>query len=115
IPDLLRASDVCLVLLRNMPLFRTVLPSKMLECMACSRPIIVGVEGLARDLVEQSGSGIAIAPENATALVEAIMMFCESPNVCRERGENGREFVLRNFTRHSKAQDYLTILSKLLH
>ena len=43
IPALLRTVDVCLVHLRGLPLFRTVLPSKIFEAFATGKPIIVGV------------------------------------------------------------------------
>jgi len=43
VPQWINVADVCLVLLRKDDLFRTVLPSKMLEFMACGRPVVLGV------------------------------------------------------------------------
>ena len=48
IPAYIGASDVCLVLLKKTDLFKTVIPTKMLEFMSCARPVILGVEGQAR-------------------------------------------------------------------
>ena len=48
IPAYISASDACLVLLKKAELFKTVLPTKMLEFMSCARPIILGVDGHAR-------------------------------------------------------------------
>ena len=42
------ASDVCVVPLRQLPLFGTFIPSKMFEIMACAVPVIGAVEGEAR-------------------------------------------------------------------
>jgi glycosyltransferase involved in cell wall biosynthesis len=72
IPAFISASDVCLVLLKKTDVFKTVIPTKMLEFMSCSRPVIVGVDGQARQIVEESGGGIVIEPENATELAQAI-------------------------------------------
>ena len=48
IPRYIQASDICLVPLRDEPVFETAIPSKMLEFMAGSRPVILAVRGQAR-------------------------------------------------------------------
>ncbi|MFZ0537441.1 MAG: glycosyltransferase family 4 protein, partial [Candidatus Sulfotelmatobacter sp.] len=55
IPAYISASDVCLVLLKKADLFKTVIPTKMLEFMACARPVILGVDGQARAILEEAG------------------------------------------------------------
>ena len=55
IPAFISASDVCFVLLKKTDVFKTVIPTKLLEFMSCSRPVIVGVDGQARQIVEESG------------------------------------------------------------
>jgi glycosyltransferase involved in cell wall biosynthesis len=72
IPAFISASDACAVLLRKTEVFKTVIPTKMLEFMSCSRPVILGVDGQARKIVEEAEAGIVIEPENSIALVEAI-------------------------------------------
>lgn len=113
IPRYIAASDACLVLLRNSELFRTVLPSKMLEFMACSRPVIAGVAGYAATLVEESEAGILITPEDDQALAEAIRRLREEPILGTKLGENGRRFVLERFTRTAKARTYILALESL--
>ena len=56
IPAYICASDVCLVLLKKADVFKTVIPTKMLEFMSCARPIILGVEGQARKILEEAGA-----------------------------------------------------------
>ena len=53
IPALIQASDLCLVLLKKADVFKTVIPTKMLEFMACGRPVILGVDGQAREILEK--------------------------------------------------------------
>jgi colanic acid biosynthesis glycosyl transferase WcaI len=105
--DYIGASDACLVLLRRAELFETVLPSKMLEFMACGAAMIVGVNGLARELAEQSGGGLCIAPESSDEIVAAVDRLYSQPALSRELGRSGREYVLRCFTRQQKARKYL--------
>ena len=73
VPALIWDSDVCLVLLKQSEVFRTVIPTKMLEFMACGRPVILGVEGQAREILDAARGGIGIPPENAEALAAAVV------------------------------------------
>ena len=54
VPAFICASDVCLVLLKKTDLFKTVIPTKMLEFMSCARPVILGVDGQARQILEEA-------------------------------------------------------------
>src|ERR1700674_5255303 len=58
IPAYVSAADVCLVMLKKTELFKTVIPTKLLEYMACERPVIVAVDGQARQIVEEAGAGV---------------------------------------------------------
>jgi colanic acid biosynthesis glycosyl transferase WcaI len=113
IPDCIRASDVCLVLLKKTELFKTVIPSKMLEFMSCAIPVILGVDGQARAILEEARAGVAIEPENAEALVNAIRYLAWNPETARAKGENGREFVVRKFSRRQTAEKYIRVLEQL--
>jgi colanic acid biosynthesis glycosyl transferase WcaI len=62
IPAYIRASDVCLVLLKKAEVFKTVIPTKMLEFMSCARPVILGVDGQARNILEEARGGLVIEP-----------------------------------------------------
>jgi colanic acid biosynthesis glycosyl transferase WcaI len=114
IPSYICASDVCLVLLKKTELFKTVIPSKMLEFMSCSRPVILGVDGQARTILEESRGGIAIEPENAGALANAICYLAANREAARDLGKNGREYVVRNFSRDQTAGKYIRMLKELL-
>ena len=61
-----------LVTLRPSDVFKTVLPSKMFEAMAAAGPIVLGVEGEARDTLLEAGAGIAVPPGDAAALADAV-------------------------------------------
>jgi glycosyltransferase involved in cell wall biosynthesis len=113
VPALINASDVCLVLLRRAVLFTTVLPSKLLEFMACGRPVVLGVDGYARSLVERAAAGIFIEPENPQQLAAAVVRLARDPQLCSTLGENGRRFVSLHFSRRSTAQRYLRLLEEV--
>jgi colanic acid biosynthesis glycosyl transferase WcaI len=98
IPLLLAACDVSLVPVRNVALFRGMLPVKMFEAMACARPMVLAVDGEARRVAEQEAkAAIAVEPENANALVAAIVYLYEHPEIGAEMGRRGREYVEFHF------------------
>jgi glycosyltransferase involved in cell wall biosynthesis len=114
IPAYITASDACLVLLKRAELFKTVLPTKMLEFMACARPVILGVDGHARSVMEQANAGIFVPPEDPARLAEAVARLAANPALCESFGRNGRRHVLQYFSRQQTARLYLDILQDLL-
>lgn len=115
IPAYICASNVCLVLLKKTELFKTVIPTKMLEFMSCARPVILGVDGQARAILEEARAGLVIEPESSTALANAIRYLAANRDVGRQLGENGREHILRKFSRQHTAEKYFNVLEDLLH
>jgi colanic acid biosynthesis glycosyl transferase WcaI len=114
IPAYIAASDACLVLLKKAELFKTVLPTKMLEFMSCARPVILGVDGHARKVMEQANAGIFVTPEDPAALAEAVMQLAADRALCESLGRNGRQHVLQYFSRPHTAKLYLDVLQDLL-
>jgi glycosyltransferase involved in cell wall biosynthesis len=114
IPAYICASDVCLVLLKKSDVFKTVIPTKMLEFMSCARPVILGVDGQARTILEEAHGGLVIEPENSDALVLAIRHLAANREMARMLGQNGREHIVRNFSRRQTAERYIRVLEHLL-
>jgi glycosyltransferase involved in cell wall biosynthesis len=114
IPAFISASDASLVLLKKTDVFKTVIPTKMLEFMSCARPVILGVEGQARMMVEEAEAGLAIEPENAEELVRAVQKLAENPEFGAKLGRNGREYIQRNYSRRKTAENYIQVLQQLL-
>jgi len=108
------AADCCLVPLKRKPLFLGALPSKMFDFMACERPVIVSVDGEARRIVEQSGAGIFVEPENTEQMVAAIRQMKDSPETCRHMGLAGRALVRERFSRRQQALKLEAILQEIV-
>jgi glycosyltransferase involved in cell wall biosynthesis len=114
IPSIIRASDLCLVLLRKANVFETVIPTKMLEFMACGRPVILGVDGQARHIIEAAQAGLFVEPENATALARAVTKLYRDPQLCKTLGHNGRQYIVENLSRKQTAKIYLDVLETVI-
>ena len=86
----------------------------MLEFMSCSRPVILGVDGQAREILKDANAGIFVAPEDVSALVKAIMDLTEDAGLRKTLGENGRNHILQNFSREQTATLYLKVLAEVV-
>jgi glycosyltransferase involved in cell wall biosynthesis len=106
--------DLALVTLRRTELFTTVIPSKIFEIAAMARPILISVDGEARAIVERSGGGEFVPPEDARAMGEAIARLADDRARGRRMGEAGRAYVTREFDREALAHRYLEVLSRVV-
>ncbi len=113
IPEILAATDACLVHLRKVDLFTRVLPSKIFEMAAMKKPIILGVQGHAARLLRDADAGVCIEPENAEELVEAVSSLASDPASRLRFGQSGHDYVVQNYDRAVLADEYATILSRL--
>ncbi len=114
IPAFISASDVCLVLLKKTDVFKTVIPTKMLEFMSCARPVILGVEGQAQEIVEDARAGIVMEPENSESLARAVLALHSDRERGISLGKNGRDYIIRNFSRRYTAEKYVEVLKQML-
>jgi colanic acid biosynthesis glycosyl transferase WcaI len=68
----MRASDALLVPLANAPGLEYAVPSKLYDCCATGRPVIVAASGEARRLAEHHGIALTVDPGDASALAAAV-------------------------------------------
>jgi colanic acid biosynthesis glycosyl transferase WcaI len=109
-PGLIAACNACLVHLKRAELFETVIPSKIFESMAMNVPVIMGVRGPARTIVEEAGAGLAMTPEDEDSLIAAIDAIQSDPAaLC-----GGRSYVTSHFDRNVLARRMLDELTALV-
>ncbi len=113
-PDFYAAADMCLVPLKKREYFLYNIPSKMFEIMACARPIVLGVKGQAKQLLEAADSGIAVEPEDARALADAVVALADDPDLRARYGRNGHAHVTKHYSRAKKAKDFAQCLQCLI-
>jgi glycosyltransferase involved in cell wall biosynthesis len=109
-PGFLAASDVSMILLKKNDLFKTVIPSKMFEAMAMERPLVIGVDGESRQIVEDGQCGIYIEPENHEELARVVLKLYRDRELLKTMGENGKSYVENNYNREILAKKYLNTL-----
>ncbi|MGE5351603.1 MAG: glycosyltransferase family 4 protein [Syntrophothermus sp.] len=111
---IIKKLDVFCVHLKNDPLFKTVIPSKIFEGMIMKKPILIGVNGEARMIIESANGGMYFEPENAVDLAEKVCHYYSSESERKLHGENGFRFVLERFDRKKLAAEYMVLIKKTI-
>ncbi|UOY08825.1 glycosyltransferase family 4 protein [Muricauda sp. SCSIO 64092] len=97
--------DAALVNLRKSDTFKTVIPSKIFELAAMHKPILLGVEGESRDLVEKYDIGIPFEPENMTDFIEKAHWI-----MAQENKKYAFDDMIADFDRANLAEDMLLFI-----
>ena len=88
-PRLWSLCDISLVPLKNSNLFRTVIPSKIFECMGMGIPTLMSVpEGEATAIIQNSKSGLTVNPENIEQIAEAVLKLKNNAELYATLREN---------------------------
>ena len=94
---LIKKASVCLVPLKNDPLFRNAIPSKMFEYMACGRPVIASISGEVEKILNSAKSGSIAIAEDANSVADSILYYYNNRDKIIEQGQNGVMYVKQNF------------------
>ena len=103
--EVLALGDIQVISLKDLPIFRTTLPSKIQATLAAGRPIIGALAGDAAALIHDSGSGLTTTPGSANELVAAILKTAAMPAEERRAwGDCGRAYYIDHLSRKTGAQ-----------
>ena len=111
----LAAADVCIAILRPVPLYATVYPNKVFDYMAAGRPVILAIPGVIKELIEEAQAGICVEPGDPAALAKAIAHLADHPEECASMGANGRRCVEASFDRPVLADKLAALIEGMLN
>jgi glycosyltransferase involved in cell wall biosynthesis len=113
VPAWLASLDVLLVMLRDLPVFETVIPSKLFEFAAMERPIVLSApRGEVRDMVESAGAGVCVDAEDAEQLAGAIRALRDDPARTRAMAARARAWAEPGFRRELLARKMVRFLQE---
>lgn len=112
-PEVLAAADVCVAILKPAPLYRTVYPNKVFDYMAASKPTILAIDGVIRQVIEEAQGGVFVPPGDARALAQAIRSYADDPGLCHQHGRNARAHVVAHFDRTQQAEELARVFAGL--
>ena len=111
--QIIKKASVCLVPLKNEPLFRNAIPSKLFEYMACGRPVIVSIEGEVEKIIKRANSGLIAIPEDSDSIAKQILYYYNDRDKIDEHGQNGVLYVTENVRKETLLSDALYNIMKM--
>lgn len=113
VPDYMSITDVALVPLLKSETFKSVIPSKIFEAAAMKKPILLGVDGQAREIVEKYSAGICYEPENEKDFLDKINLIKNDGNLYK-RLQEGCTKLAYDFDRTKLAKTMLAYLKEAI-
>lgn len=106
------AADFQLVTLKDLPIFRTTIPSKLQASLAAGVPVITTVGGDVADLIAQHHAGIVAKPEDPDALAAAFARAYAMPAAQRaQMGANARRLYEQHMSQAAGTTRIVSILN----
>jgi glycosyltransferase involved in cell wall biosynthesis len=113
-PQIIKASDVAVVPLKKLDLFKGAIPSKIFENLAMEKALLLGVDGEARKLfIDEGQAGLYFEPENVDDLVSQIKQLEDNRAIIEVYGKSGRSYVTEKFNRDNLARGFYEELKQL--
>jgi colanic acid biosynthesis glycosyl transferase WcaI len=114
LPWLRAASDVQ-VSLYKYGAAKNSMPSKVYEIMASGRPLLASAEpgSEVRSLVETTGCGLCVDPQDVDQLTQAILALYHDPARREQMAQRGREYAVRQFSRQAVGAQYNDLLQRV--
>lgn len=112
-PHIIASMDATVIPLKKLDLFKGAIPSKLYEALASELPIILAVQGEAEALINRANAGITVEPENAKEIADAAVKLYNDKELRNLLGQNGRKYVMENYSRDAITRRFEKILLNL--
>lgn len=109
--DYLNLMDIALVNLKKSETFLTVIPSKIFEAAAVEKPILLGLEGETKAIIETYGAGLCFEPENPEDFKSKVIELFRKRNDL-EQFRSGSRNLASNFERKRIAKSLLKMIQE---
>ena len=108
------SSDVGTSVLQKNDVFKTVYSNKTFDYMVCKKPILIGIDGVSKTLVESANAGFYVNPEDPVDFALNAKKLIENEDLCIKLGINGYKYAKSFFDREKLAKEYLNLISSKL-
>jgi glycosyltransferase involved in cell wall biosynthesis len=115
VPLYINASDLCVAPFikgRNAKIGLSAL--KTYEYLACGKPLVASSIPGVKDLIEFSGGGISVSPENPDELANAVIELILNENMRALMGDSGRKYVVENHSWNGVVRKILDICNDIV-
>ena len=87
--------------------------SKVFDYMAASRPVVLAIDGVIRQVIEAADGGIPVPPGNPQAMANAVRtLFLNRPR-SEQMGRSARDYVIKFFDRNKQALQFGELVQQI--
>jgi len=112
-PAVINEADICVAILKPIELYKTTYPNKVFDYMVSSRPVLLAIDGVIREVVEKADAGKFVEPGNPKAMANMIISLANDDKSLITMGKNGQLFIKKYYNRKIIARKLNTLLEKL--
>lgn len=111
---LLQQADVGLMPLANVPAFYYgTSPNKFFDYISCGLPVVNNYPGWIADMINETGCGIAVEPDNAVKLADALQQLAVDKAQLPAMGEQGLSLAKSRFDRDQLSDQFSQFLQQV--
>jgi glycosyltransferase involved in cell wall biosynthesis len=96
--ELLNSADILILPMMPSEAHEAGIPTKLLEYMACGKPIVCCSDGEAADFVKQANCGVVVSPRDPKYAAKAILTLRDDESLRAELGWNGYTYVMKHLS-----------------
>ncbi len=106
--EVIACAEASLIPLKKLDLFLSAIPSKIFESLVMRKPLLLSVDGEARELfIDQGKCGLFVEPENAVDLAEKILYLKQNEEIRQQMADNAYQYVSTRFSREVIAREWM--------
>lgn len=114
--QMINSCDASVIPLKKLELFKGAIPSKIFENLALKKPILLGVEGEAKEIfIDNARAGWFFEPENEYDLAEKIRYMVSNPQEAAEAGNRGFQLLEDQFNPEKITSEFHQLLLSTLN
>jgi glycosyltransferase involved in cell wall biosynthesis len=111
VPNLISILDIALVNLIKSDTFKTVIPSKIFENASMGKPILAGLLGESKGIIEKYNAGLCFEPENKLDFIAKLKELKSNIELYKQ-SKSGALNLAKDFDRIKLAEKFYHILEK---
>jgi len=110
---ILHESDVCLATTRASVFAGETVPVKLFDSLACGVPLLAAVRGDAAEVVEASGGGIVVPPEDGAAIAAGVLRLRDDAALRARLAAAGPAWVAEHRSRRALGERAAAVLEEV--
>jgi colanic acid biosynthesis glycosyl transferase WcaI len=107
--------DISLVTLKNLPIFKTIIPSKIFESFGMGLPVfLVSPEGEASQLITKENLGVHVNPEDITVFADELIKLAKDKSKLQDLSRASVE-ASKKYSREKQAREFIDFIGKKIN